>query len=160
MLRFLFRVGGGLALAGAFSQIVVDGARWIAGGSLSLTPLVDLLTAVAPGRIEALGAIPCRTIEEALDGFDLVMMLRIQLERMNAAYFPTESEYSRRWGLDAARLAALPEGSIVMHPGPINRGVEIDSAVADGPHSVILQQVTFGIAVRMAAMSIVAGHEA
>ena len=86
------------------------------------------------------------------------MMLRIQSERMNEAFFPTAREYSRGFGLDQDRLESLKSKAIVMHPGPMNRGVEIDSAVADGPQSVILNQVTFGIAVRMAVMSIVAGN--
>ncbi|WP_312676551.1 aspartate carbamoyltransferase catalytic subunit [Microbacterium sp.] len=91
---------------------------------------------------------------------DAIMMLRIQLERMNAAYFPTEREYSRRWGLDAARLAALPEGSIVMHPGPMNRGLEISADAADSPRSTVLEQVANGVSVRMAALYLLlAGQE-
>lgn len=83
---------------------------------------------------------------------DALMMLRIQLERMNAAYFPTEREYSRRWGLDAARLRALRADSIVMHPGPMNRGLEISAEAADSPRSTVLEQVTNGVSVRMAAL--------
>ena len=83
---------------------------------------------------------------------DALMMLRIQLERMNAAYFPTEREYSRRWGLDARRLAALGADSIVMHPGPMNRGLEISAEAADSPRSTVLEQVTNGVSVRMAAL--------
>ena len=91
---------------------------------------------------------------------DAIMMLRIQLERMNAAYFPTEREYSRCWGLDAARLAALPEGSIVMHPGPMNRGLEISAEAADSPRSTVLEQVANGVSVRMAALYLLlAGQE-
>ncbi|WP_454116345.1 aspartate carbamoyltransferase catalytic subunit [Microbacterium aurum] len=90
---------------------------------------------------------------------DAIMMLRIQLERMNAAYFPTEREYSRRWGLDAARLAALPDGSIVMHPGPMNRGLEISADAADSPRSTVLEQVANGVSVRMAALYLLLAGE-
>lgn len=90
---------------------------------------------------------------------DAIMMLRIQLERMNAAYFPTEREYSRRWGLDATRLAALPEGSIVMHPGPMNRGLEISALAADSPRSTVLEQVANGVSVRMAVLYLLLAGE-
>lgn len=85
-------------------------------------------------------------------GPDALMMLRIQLERMNAAYFPTEREYSRRYGLDARRLDALPDGSIVLHPGPMNRGLEISAEAADSPRSTVLEQVANGVSVRMAVL--------
>ncbi|MCC4248782.1 MULTISPECIES: aspartate carbamoyltransferase catalytic subunit [Microbacterium] len=85
-------------------------------------------------------------------GPDALMMLRIQLERMNAAYFPTEREYSRRYGLDARRLEALPDGSIVLHPGPMNRGLEISAEAADSPRSTVLEQVANGVSVRMAVL--------
>jgi aspartate carbamoyltransferase catalytic subunit len=87
------------------------------------------------------------------------MALRLQNERMNGALIPSAQEFFKRFGLTEARLAGAKPDAIVMHPGPINRGVEIDSAVADGERAVILSQVTFGIAVRMAVMSIVAGHD-
>lgn len=90
---------------------------------------------------------------------DTVMMLRIQLERMNAAYFPTEREYSRTWGLDAARLAALPPDSMVMHPGPMNRGLEICAEAADSPRSTVLEQVTNGVSVRMAVLYLLLAGE-
>ena len=86
------------------------------------------------------------------------MMLRLQNERMDGQFVPSAREYRRLYGLTPERLARAAPEAIVMHPGPMNRGVEIDSSVADGPHSVILPQVTFGIAVRMAVMSIVAGN--
>ena len=94
------------------------------------------------------------------EGCDVVIALRMQNERMNGALLPSSQEYFKRFGLTQETLRHAKPDVIVMHPGPINRGVEIDSAVADGPHSVILQQVSFGIAVRMAAMSIVASHDA
>ena len=90
----------------------------------------------------------------------MVIMLRLQNERMNGALLPSTQEYFKQYGLTPERLALAQPDAIVMHPGPMNRGVEIDSAVADGPQAVILPQVTFGIAVRMAVMSIVSGSNA
>jgi aspartate carbamoyltransferase catalytic subunit len=92
-------------------------------------------------------------LDEAIaDGPDALMMLRIQLERMGAAYFPTEREYSRRWGLDARRFDALRPDTMVMHPGPMNRGLEISAEAADSPRSTVLEQVANGVSVRMAAL--------
>jgi aspartate carbamoyltransferase catalytic subunit len=99
-------------------------------------------------------------LDEAIaDGPDALMMLRIQLERMNAAYFPTEREYSRRWGLDPLRLRALPTGSIVMHPGPMNRGLEISAEAADSDRSTVLEQVANGVSVRMAVLYLLLAGE-
>ncbi|MDQ1657567.1 MAG: aspartate carbamoyltransferase catalytic subunit, partial [Cryptosporangiaceae bacterium] len=86
-----------------------------------------------------------------------VMMLRVQRERMNDSYFPTQREYSRRYGLDVRRLGALPEHAIVMHPGPMNRGMEIAPQVADSPRSTIVEQVSNGVSVRMAVMYLLLG---
>jgi aspartate carbamoyltransferase catalytic subunit len=97
-------------------------------------------------------------MNEGLKGVDVIMMLRLQNERMQGALLPSAGEYFKNYGLTSERLALAKPDAIVMHPGPMNRGVEIDSAVADGSQSVILPQVTFGIAVRMAVMSIVAGN--
>jgi aspartate carbamoyltransferase catalytic subunit len=83
---------------------------------------------------------------------DVVMMLRIQAERMNAAFFPNSREYARRWGLDDERMARLRPDSIVMHPGPMNRGLEISAAAADSPQSTVREQVANGVSVRMAAL--------
>ncbi|TFD67935.1 aspartate carbamoyltransferase catalytic subunit [Cryobacterium ruanii] len=92
-------------------------------------------------------------LDDAIDaGPDVVMMLRIQTERMNAAFFPSTREYSRVWGLDDARFGRLGPASIVMHPGPMNRGLEISSAAADSANSTVLEQVTNGVSVRMAAL--------
>jgi aspartate carbamoyltransferase catalytic subunit len=105
---------------------------------------------------------PCSVsydLDAALPKSDVVMMLRIQLERMNAAYFPSVREYSRRYGLDAARLRQLPDGAIVMHPGPMNRGVEIAAEVADSPRSTIVEQVTNGVSVRMAVLYLLLGGQ-
>jgi aspartate carbamoyltransferase catalytic subunit len=99
-------------------------------------------------------------MNEGIKGADVIIMLRLQNERMGGALLPSSHEYFKHYGLTEEKLALAKPDCIVMHPGPMNRGVEIDSAVADGPHSVILNQVTFGIAVRMAVMSIVAGASA
>ncbi|MBI3183088.1 MAG: aspartate carbamoyltransferase catalytic subunit [Myxococcales bacterium] len=105
-----------------------------------------------PSGIEALGARVTYDLTAALEGADAVMLLRIQLERQGESMFPSAREYARSYGLDAARAARLEEGAVVMHPGPINRGVELAPDVADGPKSVILYQVTNGVAVRMAIL--------
>jgi aspartate carbamoyltransferase catalytic subunit len=107
-----------------------------------------------------MGVRVCHTLEEGIKDCDVVIMLRLQNERMSGALLPSSQEYFKAFGLTPEKLQLAKPDAIVMHPGPINRGVEIDSAVVDGPQSVILSQVTFGIAVRMAVMSIVAGNEA
>ena len=99
----------------------------------------------------------CHDLAEGVRGADVVMMLRLQNERMQGALLPSAQEYFKSWGLTSEKLALAKPDAIVMHPGPLNRGVEIDSAVADGRQAVILPQVTFGIAVRMAVMSMLAG---
>ena len=96
-------------------------------------------------------------MDEGLRGVDVVMMLRIQLERQGKSFFPSTKEFFRYWGLSARRLALADKGAIVMHPGPLNRGIEIASDVADCPQSVILEQVTNGIAVRMAVIYMLQG---
>jgi aspartate carbamoyltransferase catalytic subunit len=103
---------------------------------------------------------PCSVsydLDAALPKSDVVMMLRIQQERMNAAFFPSVREYSRRYGLDTARIRQLPDEAIVMHPGPMNRGVEIAAEVADSPRSTIVEQVTNGVSVRMAVLYLLLG---
>ena len=111
-----------------------------------------------PSNLDMMGVKVFHSMEEGLKGVDVVMTLRIQKERMEAGQVPEGAAFFSQYGLTPARLALAKPDAIVMHPGPMNRGVEIDSAVADGPQSVILNQVTFGIAVRMAVMSIVAGN--
>ncbi len=113
-----------------------------------------------PVGIEALGVTVHHTLEAGLKGVDVVVMLRLQQERMQSALLPSAHEYFREYGLTTTRLKLAATDAIVMHPGPINRGIEIDSAVADGKQSVILQQVTYGIAVRMAVMAMVMGTQA
>src|SRR5260363_157128 len=109
-----------------------------------------------PAGLERFGVRVFDSIDEGVQGADVIIMLRIQRERMNGPFLPDAREYFRNWGLTPERLARAAPDAIVMHPGPVNRGVEIESSVADGAQSVILSQVRFGIAVRMAVMSLVA----
>ncbi len=111
-----------------------------------------------PKDLNVMGVKIYNNIEEGLQGVDVVMTLRIQKERMEAHQIPQGDEFFKQWGLTKERLQLAKPDAIVMHPGPMNREVEIASDVADGQQAVILKQVTFGIAVRMAVMSIVAGH--
>jgi aspartate carbamoyltransferase catalytic subunit len=110
-----------------------------------------------PAEIEKLGVRVVHSLDEALEGADVVMMLRIQLERQGKLSFPSVREYFNTFGLTSERLRRAKEGVLVMHPGPMNRGVEISSDVADGRYSVILDQVTNGVAVRMAVLYLLAG---
>ena len=110
-----------------------------------------------PSGLEQMGVRVFTDMAEGLKGVDVVIMLRLQNERMRGALLPSAQEYFKHYGLTQEKLALAKPDAIVMHPGPMNRGVEIDSAVADGAQAVILPQVTFGIAVRMAVMSILAG---
>lgn len=111
-----------------------------------------------PPDAERLGVRVFDDLNQGLKGADVVIMLRLQRERMNGAFIPSEHEYFETFGLTAERLRHAKPDVMVMHPGPINRGVEIESSVADGSRSVILQQVTHGVAVRMAVMSMALGH--
>jgi len=113
-----------------------------------------------PSGLEQMGVRVFTDMAEGLKDVDVIIMLRLQNERMRGALLPSSHEYFKHYGLTEEKLALAKPDAIVMHPGPMNRGVEIDSAVADGPQSVILNQVTYGIAVRMAVMSIVAGASA
>ena len=110
-----------------------------------------------PPHVDQLGVDCFTSMDEGLKGVDVVMMLRLQNERMQGALLPSSQEYFKVWGLTPEKLALAKPDAIVLHPGPMNRGVEIDSAVADGQHAVRLPQETFGIAVRMAVMSMLAG---
>lgn len=121
------------------------GARVVLSGPPTMLP---------PG-LEAMGARVTSDLDQALEGADAVMMLRIQKERLSEALFPTEAEYQRRWGLTAERAARLPERVVVLHPGPVNRGLELAPEVADGPRSLILDQVKNGVAVRQAILEAV-----
>jgi aspartate carbamoyltransferase catalytic subunit len=110
-----------------------------------------------PAAIEDLGVQVFTHVEDAIQWADALNVLRLQLERMNAGYIPSLREYNRVYGVTQARLDRAPGDTVILHPGPMNRGVEIDSDVADGPQSVILPQVTNGVAVRMAVLYLLAG---
>jgi aspartate carbamoyltransferase catalytic subunit len=110
-----------------------------------------------PMGIEELGVEVFSRVEEAIEWADVLNILRLQLERMEGGYVPSLREYNRIYGVSSARLERAPRDILILHPGPMNRGVEIDSDVADGPHSVILNQVTNGVAVRMAVLYLLAG---
>ncbi|MDO9365542.1 MAG: aspartate carbamoyltransferase catalytic subunit [Methylotenera sp.] len=112
-----------------------------------------------PAQVEKLGVHVYHDMNEGLKDVDVVMMLRLQNERMNGAMLPSSQEYFKTYGLTQEKLSLAKSDAIVMHPGPMNRGVEIDSSVADGKQSVILPQVTYGIAIRMAVMAILAGGQ-
>ena len=120
------------------------------------------VTLVAPPTLVpvAVDSWPCEIsydLDAVLPKSDVIMMLRVQQERMTAAYFPSVREYSRRYGLDTGRMGMLPEHAIVMHPGPMNRGVEIAAEVADSPRSTIVEQVANGVSVRMAVLYLLLG---
>lgn len=110
-----------------------------------------------PNAVDELGITVFRRIEEAIEWADALNILRLQLERMQGGYIPSLREYNRVFGVSREKLERAPRDLLIMHPGPMNRGVEIDSDVADGPHSVILDQVTNGVAVRMAVLYLLAG---
>jgi aspartate carbamoyltransferase catalytic subunit len=113
-----------------------------------------------PTDVARFGVRATTSVDEAVDGADVVMMLRIQHERMHGHFIPSVREYFTLFGLTPERLRRAASDAIVMHPGPMNRGVEIDSAVADGPFSVILEQVSNGLAVRMAVLYLLSGRDA
>ncbi|TMQ56202.1 MAG: aspartate carbamoyltransferase catalytic subunit [Candidatus Eisenbacteria bacterium] len=113
-----------------------------------------------PAEVERFGVTVARSVDEAMEGADVVNILRIQLERQRGTLYPSLREYARVYGVTSERLKRAKPDVIVMHPGPMNRGVEIAQDVADGKHSVILEQVTNGVAVRMAVLYLLAGHKA
>ena len=164
------RLGGG---QGRASGAGLDGLRVTIVGDvlhsrvarsnvLLLSTLGAEVTLAAPPTLLplAVGSWPCAVsydLDSELPKSDVVMMLRVQQERMSAAYFPSVREYSRRYGLDVARMARLPEHAIVMHPGPMNRGVEIAAEVADSVRSTIVEQVANGVTTRMAVLYLLLG---
>lgn len=159
--------GGSGALDGRHVVIVGDvlHSRVARSNVLLLHALGARVTMVAPPTLLPIGveSWPCAVsydLDDALPGADAVMMLRVQRERMNAAYFPSSHEYSRRYGLDTRRAALLADNGIVLHPGPMNRGMEISADVADSPRSVIVEQVTNGVNVRMAVLYLLLGSRA
>ena len=162
-LRQHLRTGSG-DLSGVNVTIVGDvlHSRVARSNVLLLHTLGANVTLCAPPTLLPVGVErwPCTVsydLDSAIRDADAVMMLRVQLERMNAAFFPSSNEYSRRYGLDAARMATLQQHAIVMHPGPMNRGMEIAADVADSNRSVIVEQVTNGVSVRMAVMYLLLG---
>lgn len=112
---------------------------------------------LVPREFAKLGVRVCDNLRDALVGADVINLLRIQHERQRSGFFPSVNEYARVFGLNAESMKYIKPDALIMHPGPINRGVELDSALADGPQSVILEQVTNGLAVRMAVLFLVAG---
>jgi aspartate carbamoyltransferase catalytic subunit len=139
-------------------------SRVLRSNALLLTKMGAIVTACGPATLvplglDRLGVRVSRSIDAAVEGADVVMMLRVQFERMHGLFLPSLREYFALFGLTPVRLARAAPDVIVMHPGPMNRGVEIDSAVADGPWSVILEQVANGLAVRMAVLYLLAGGE-
>jgi aspartate carbamoyltransferase catalytic subunit len=111
-----------------------------------------------PVGTDQLGVKPCASLEEALEGAHVIVMLRVQTERLESPLIPSAREYSRTWGLDMARLRLAHRDAIVLHPGPINRGIEIANDVADAEPSRILNQVTNGVATRMAVLYLLTGN--
>src|SRR5690606_15259188 len=111
-----------------------------------------------PSGIERMGVEVFTSMKDGLKGADIVMMLRLQRERMTGAFVPSIREYFRYWGLDREKLGYAKPDALVMHPGPMNRGVEIDPEIADGPQSLIREQVEMGVAVRMAVLEALAAH--
>jgi aspartate carbamoyltransferase catalytic subunit len=164
-IRRRLRTGArGAALDGIRVTIVGDvlHSRVARSNVLLLSTLGAEVTLAAPPTLLplAVGSWPCAVsydLDSELPKSDVVMMLRVQQERMNAAYFPSVREYSRRYGLDVARMARLPEHAIVMHPGPMNRGVEIAAEVADSARSTIVEQVANGVTTRMAVLYLLLG---
>ncbi|WP_422752301.1 aspartate carbamoyltransferase catalytic subunit [Micromonospora sp. WMMD708] len=144
----LSTLGAKVTLVGPPTLIPVD---WAARAGVA-PPVTDTHPA-APHP----GTDVCYDLDAVLPGVDVVMMLRVQRERMNDSYFPSAREYARRYGLDGPRLRRLPEHAIVMHPGPMNRGMEITPEVADSPRSTIVEQVANGVSVRMAVLYLLLG---
>lgn len=162
-LRHHLREGKG-DLAGVEIAIVGDvlHSRVARSNVLLLHTLGAKVTLVAPPTLLPVGieTWPCNfsyDLDSALENKDAVMMLRVQRERMNAAFFPSPQEYSRRYGLDQQRMNLLKPDGIVLHPGPMNRGLEISADAADGKRSVIVEQVTNGVSVRMAVLYMALG---
>jgi aspartate carbamoyltransferase catalytic subunit len=157
----------GRALDGVTVTIVGDilHSRVARSNVWLLTALGAEVNLVAPATLVPIGVADWPvtvgySLDDALETRpDVVMMLRIQGERMHAAYFPTAREYSRQWGLDDERLARLPETSLVMHPGPMNRGLEISAKAADSARSTVLEQVANGVSIRMAVLYLLLSGE-
>lgn len=146
-----------VAIVGDISHSRVARSNIYGFSTLGAQVVVSGPMTMIPPEIEGLGAKIVPSVDEAFEDADVIMMLRIQLERKSNSLIPTLREYARFFGLSLERLKRAKEGVVVMHPGPINRGVEISSDVADGPYSVILDQVENGVAVRMAILYLLGG---
>ncbi|MEU1602839.1 aspartate carbamoyltransferase catalytic subunit [Micromonospora matsumotoense] len=145
----LSTLGAKVTLVGPPTLIPVD---WAARAGAA-----PAVTDAGPAAGSHPGTDVCYDLDAVLPGVDVVMMLRVQRERMNDSYFPSAREYARRYGLDGPRMRRLPEHAIVMHPGPMNRGMEITPEVADSPRSTIVEQVANGVSVRMAVLYLLLG---
>ncbi len=146
-----------IAIIGDISHSRVARSNCIGFTKLGAKVVLSGPPTMIPKGIETLGASVAEKIEDALCGADVVMMLRIQKERQKSFFFPTEREYSKVFGLTREKLKNAKDDILIMHPGPVNRGLELASDVMDGPYSVILDQVTNGVAVRMAILYLAAG---
>ena len=154
--RRLGRVAGlKVAIVGDIAHSRVARSNIIGLRKLGAEVVVVGPPTLVPGAISAMGCEISHSLDDVLGEVDVINMLRIQFERFGSGLFPSVREYSRLYGLDAERLTRCRKDVLIMHPGPINRGVEITSEVADGPNSCILQQVTHGLAVRMAVLYLV-----
>ncbi|NTW27770.1 MAG: aspartate carbamoyltransferase catalytic subunit [Coriobacteriia bacterium] len=154
-------------LEGLTVGIVGDIAHSRVAGSLvpalkmvGARPIVVGPPTLMPSRPDVLGAEVVTQLDDVLGELDVAYMLRVQMERTEGMPFPSVREYARLWGMNSARLSAMKPEAIVMHPGPMNRGVEISAAVADSPRALVLDQVNAGVAVRMAAMYLLLGGDA
>ncbi|MEU1887358.1 aspartate carbamoyltransferase catalytic subunit [Micromonospora sp. WMMD987] len=148
----LSTLGAKVTLVGPPTLIPVDWAAR-AGVAPSVSPGTD----AGPAAVSRPDTDVCYDLDAVLPGVDVVMMLRVQRERMNDSYFPSAREYARRYGLDGPRMRRLPDHAVVMHPGPMNRGMEITPEVADSPRSTIVEQVANGVSVRMAVLYLLLG---
>jgi aspartate carbamoyltransferase catalytic subunit len=147
------RIAGlAVAICGDIAHSRVARSNIILLNALGAGVRVVAPSTLLPSGIDRMGVEVCRSMAEGLANADVVMMLRLQRERMSGAFVPSVREYFRYFGLDAEKLTAAKPDALVMHPGPMNRGVEIASQIADGPQSVIQEQVEMGVAVRMAVM--------
>jgi len=149
-----------VAIVGDIAHSRVAGSLVPALKMVGARPIVVGPPTLMPARPDVLGAEVSYTLDDVLPEVDVAYMLRIQMERAEGMPFPSLREYARLWGMNEARLGAMKPEAIVMHPGPMNRGVEISSAVADSPRAVVLDQVNAGVAVRMAAMYLLLGGDA
>ena len=150
--------GRRIAIVGDVAHSRVARSAIFGLATLGLTVTLAGPATLMPAEVERLGCALARSVDEAMEGADAVMALRIQRERMEAGLLPSLSEYTRVWGVDAARVRRMKPDAVVLHPGPVNRGVELAPDVADGERSVILDQVANGVAVRCAVLRRCAGY--